>query len=289
MTEKKKIAIILSGGTIDADPYHKTPKKVENKENKSRVKFYIKYLQQKYPQAFDDFEIDIIKKPKKLKDSQDITDDEISEISDTAADKQYHAALLVTGTDAAERIADKINQNLNGELNKPIMMVGAMLPLSHGFSDKAKKQFNQKQEPQELSEKDFKEVQTRKQVLEIYEGEEENIIFHGSDGFNNFKLAMASLLKGLEEKFSQRLSGNDKKKLDRVEAAPDNEISYASHGKIYRKDFKKLSDLKKFISSKVLEKISLKADPQADNDKDKNTKYQDLVLNQSNLNKYTYR
>lgn len=147
----KGLLVIAAGGTIAAEHYDNTPENVHVRNN-DRVKTAIwgmtaphiydqrqklsKYASERLGEVFNmsmqfiDFGI---------KDSKDITEEELQNMAQMIAEAPEELVLITHGTDAmvhnANRITQILSQDYPGTLeSKHIVITGAMKPLAHNIT-----------------------------------------------------------------------------------------------------------------------------------------------------------
>ncbi len=119
--EKQSILVIMTGGTIDAEPYEATPDRVTPKD-KSQIPALVDQLG--LAESCDFFQW-------KMKDSQDFSEDEIQQLADIIRADERRYFIITHGTDAMVKNAQLLNEALKGS-GKTALFVGAMQPLAHG-------------------------------------------------------------------------------------------------------------------------------------------------------------
>lgn len=122
MPGAQNILVIMTGGTIDAEPYEQTPEFVTPLEH-SLIPDMVKQLG--YGEGTCDFFQWI------MKDSQEFTREEMQQLADIIkADAREHF-VITHGTDAMVKNARLLDEFLQ-DSGKTVFFVGAMEPLTHG-------------------------------------------------------------------------------------------------------------------------------------------------------------
>jgi L-asparaginase/Glu-tRNA(Gln) amidotransferase subunit D len=116
-----EILVIMSGGTIDAEPYAETPNRV-TPLSESKVPKMVADLGYADQCAFYQW---------MMKDSQDFSADEICQLAKIIRDSGYKKVMVTHGTDAMVKNAGIVQEELHGT-DIDVRFVGAMEPLSHG-------------------------------------------------------------------------------------------------------------------------------------------------------------
>lgn len=119
---KPSIVVIMTGGTIDAEPYETTPDRVTPLAH-SVIPDVVRKMG--YPENYCDFY------PWIMKDSQEFTQAEISELADIIRADDRRNFVITHGTDAMKENALLLDGYLKNS-KKIVFFVGAMEPLKHG-------------------------------------------------------------------------------------------------------------------------------------------------------------
>ena len=122
MAKQPDILVIMTGGTIDAEPYDATPEFVTPLEQ-SLIPDLVRELG--YADDMCDFFQWI------MKDSQDFSEAEIRELAEIIRHDDRSQFIITHGTDAMIDNAALLEKFLEGS-GKTVFFVGAMEPLTHG-------------------------------------------------------------------------------------------------------------------------------------------------------------
>jgi L-asparaginase/Glu-tRNA(Gln) amidotransferase subunit D len=117
------ILFILSGGTIDAEPYAATPKNI-TPLSESVVPQAVEAMGLAAGCRFQKW---------KMKDSKDFTDADMQELAQLVKESPEHTVIITHGTDHMPQNSRRLAELLKGT-DKRVVFTGAMEPLSHGPS-----------------------------------------------------------------------------------------------------------------------------------------------------------
>lgn len=116
------ILVIITGGTIDAEPYAATPERVTPLAQ-SVIPAVLRAM------GYTDCDF----YPWKMKDSQEFTPDDMRDLADIICADTSEAFLVTHGTDAMKANALQLEKYVQGS-GKTVFFVGAMEPLKHGVA-----------------------------------------------------------------------------------------------------------------------------------------------------------
>ncbi len=122
------ILLIAAGGTIAAEPYAQTPEYVTVETNAHVIQALQDVAGKEITVGAADFSI---------KDSKDITDEDLQRVAGLIAQAQQNFIVITHGTDAMPQNARKLKALLASDFpnvlaKKRIVFTGAMEPLTHG-------------------------------------------------------------------------------------------------------------------------------------------------------------